>query len=148
MVTIRTAVPGDLDQLATLFNGYRIFYRKESDLPGGKEFLEERMQKRESVIYVAEENGQLLGFTQLYPLFSSTRMKKAWLLNDLFVLESHRGRKISKQLLERGKQLARETQAAGVSLETEQTNLIGNRLNPSAGFVLNEKNNFYWWATD
>ncbi len=148
MIAIRTASAKDLEQLSGLFNRYRIFYRKEPDLDGAKAFLQERMQKDESIIYVAEENGELLGFTQLYPLFSSTRMKRIWLLNDLFVLESCRGRGISKSLIEAGKELARNTNAAGLSLETEKTNAIGNQLYPRCGFVLNEKSNFYWWTNE
>jgi GNAT superfamily N-acetyltransferase len=82
---------------------------------------------------------------QLYPQFSSTRMKRSWLLNDLFVLKEHRERGISKQLIEMAKNLAVKTGAAGLLLETEKTNQIGNRLYLSTGFVMNETSNFYWW---
>jgi GNAT superfamily N-acetyltransferase len=97
------------------------------------------------VIYVADEENELLGFTQLYPQFTSTRMKRSWLLNDLFVLPEHRERGISKQLIEMAKQLAIKTNAAGLLLETEKTNAVGNKLYPSTGFVMNETSNFYWW---
>ena len=145
MIIIRNATISDLPQLSNLFDQYRIFYRKQSAPEEAKAFLQERIERNESVIFVAEENDQLLGFTQLYPQFSSTRMKRTWLLNDLFVHEDQRGKGISKQLIDRAKQLAAETNAAGLMLETEKTNVIGNNLYPSAGFVLNEKNNFYWW---
>src|SRR5882672_8652450 len=137
MSTVRKAVIDDLSQLAGLFNLYRIFYRKESDIESAKIFLRDRMQQHESVIYVAEENQKLIGFTQLYPQFSSTRMKRSWLLNDLYVLEEYRGKGISKQLIEAAKQLAKETTSAGLLLETEKTNIIGNHLYPSAGFIFN-----------
>ena len=145
---IRRAHLEDLSQLSTLFNLYRIFYRKDADPEGAKKFLRERMVKKESVIFVAEENGNLLGFTQLYPQFSSTRMKKTWLLNDLFVDGPSRGKGISKMLLEAGKQLARETKAEVVLLETEKTNQIGNKLYPSAGFALYDSTNFYRWINE
>ncbi|PWT77134.1 MAG: GNAT family N-acetyltransferase [Bacteroidetes bacterium] len=145
MILIRKATQADLSQLAELFNLYRIFYRKESDIDGARKFLGERMDANESIIFVATEGENLVGFTQLYPLFSSTRMKRTWLLNDLFVLEEFRGRGISKELIEMAKQLATETESAGLLLETEKTNVVGNNLYPSAGFVPNSRTNFYWW---
>jgi GNAT superfamily N-acetyltransferase len=148
MVVIRDAVLEDLPQLAELFNLYRVFYRKPSDIASAKNFVSERMNNNESVIYVAEEGTQLLGFTQLYPLFSSTRMKRSWLLNDLYVLEAHRGKGISKQLIERAKQLSRDTNAAGLALETEKINVVGNKLYPSVGFEISDTTNFYWWDND
>jgi GNAT superfamily N-acetyltransferase len=144
MITIRNATIDDLSQLAQLFDLYRIFYRKVSDIEGAKKFLAERISNNESVIYIAEEEERLLGFPQLFPQFASTRMKRSWLLNDLFVLEEHRERGISKQLIEMAKNLAVKTQAAGLLLDTEKTNPVGNRLYPSVGFVMNETSNFYW----
>ena len=146
MISIKQATIDDLDEVSNLFNLYRIFYRKESDLEGAKIFLRDRILHNESVIYVAEENQKLVGFTQLYPQFSSTRMKKAWLLNDLYVLKEYRGKGISKQLIEKAKQLAKDTHSAGLSLETEKTNTIGNQLYPSVGFIISEETNFYWWT--
>ncbi len=147
---IREAKIEDLDQLAELFNAYRIFYHKESDVDEAKNFLGERINNRESIIFVsltADRHGEeiitLTGFAQLYPLFSSTRMKRLWLLNDLFVSAEYRGKGISKLLLQRCVQLAKETNASGVMLETEKTNVIGNRLYLQTGFKLIE-NNFYF----
>jgi len=148
MIIIRTATINDLAQLAQLFDQYRVFYRKASDIEGAKKFLAERIINNESVIYVAEEEMNLLGFTQLYPQFTSIRMKRSWLLNDLFVLREHRERGISKQLIGMAKNLAFKTNAEGLFLETEKTNQVGNRLYPSSGFVLNETSNFYWWESN
>ncbi len=145
MVIIRAAAINDVPQLSKLFDLYRVWYRKQSDVEGAKNFLIERIKNNDSVIYVADEENELLGFTQLYPQFSSTRMKRLWLLNDLFVVQQHRERGISKQLLEMAKQLAIKSNAAGLLLETEKTNVVGNKLYPSTGFVLYDSNNFYWW---
>lgn len=145
MILIRRATQADLSQLAEIFDKYRIFYRKESDIEAARKFLGERMDANESIIFVATEGEKLVGFTQLYPQFSSTRMKRSWLLNDLYVLEEFRGRGISKELLETAKQLAIETESAGLLLETEKSNAVGNRLYPSVGFVPNNQTNFYWW---
>jgi len=72
-------------------------------------------------------------------------MKRSWLLNDLFVLEEHRERGISKQLIEIAKNLAAKTNAVGLLLETEKTNQVGNRLYPYTVFIMNETSNSYWW---
>ena len=104
------------------------------------------MNSIESIIYAAEnENGKLVGFTQLYPIFSSTRMKRMWLLNDLFVDPDFRGLGVSKQLINKAKELARSNNACGILLETEKSNDIGNKLYPSMDFEL-ESNNFYFWT--
>jgi GNAT superfamily N-acetyltransferase len=145
---IRKAHIGDLNQLGKLFDNYRIFYRKQSDINAAAIFLTARIENGDSVIFVDEENSTLTGFTQLYPLFSSTRMQQMWLLNDLYVLPEMRGRGISKALIDAAKQLAIETKAAGLLLETEKTNAIGNQLYPAAGFTLYNETNFYWWQNE
>ena len=81
----------DLDALSKLFDSYRIFYHKNSDVEAAKVFLKERIKNNESEIFVAEFEKHLVGFVQLFPIFSSTRMQRYWLLNDLFVAENYRG---------------------------------------------------------
>lgn len=145
MFITRKATLEDLPQLANLFDQYRTWYHKESDINGAENFLRERLENQDSEIFVAEENGSLTGFTQLYPLFSSTRMKRYWLLNDLFVNENHRGKGHSKALIESAKKLCIETKACGILLETDKTNEIGNQLYPSCGFEHYTHANFYEW---
>lgn len=142
----RKATLKDLAQLAQLFDAYRVFYRKETDIIGTKEFLTKRLNQQDAVIFIAvDSEGQLTGFTQLYPLFSSTRMQKLWLLNDLFVDPNTRGKGVSKGLIERAKKLVKESGACGMFLETEKNNTIGNNLYPATGFKLNEGSNYYEW---
>jgi ribosomal protein S18 acetylase RimI-like enzyme len=145
MITIKKATIDDLGLIAPLFDAYRVFYRKESDLEGASTFIEERITNAESIIYLAFSGTEVVGFTQLYPIFSSTRMKRIWLLNDLYINKNYRGRGISKMLLDKSKQLAKDTNAAAVILETEKSNDIGNRLYPSTGFTLENDVNHYFW---
>ncbi len=142
----RKAENKDLNLLAELFDGYRVFYHKTSDIEKAKEFLKERILNKDSEIFVAENSEQkLAGFVQLYPLFSSTRMKKLWLLNDLFVHPDYRKKGISIGLIEKAKELVKHSNACGMFLETGKTNLVGNNLYPKTGFELNENSNFYEW---
>ena len=142
----RNADSKDLDTLAKLFEDYRSFYRKETDLVGAKSFLTERISNKDSEIFVAENTeSQLTGFVQLHPLFSSVRMKKLWLLNDLFVHAEYRKQKIGIGLINKAKELVEKSNACGMYLETEKTNLIGNKLYPKMGFKLKQDENFYEW---
>jgi GNAT superfamily N-acetyltransferase len=146
MINIKQATINELDELAILFDQYRIFYQKAGDVDGAKKFLKERIEADESVIFVSfDDKNTMTGFTQLYPLFSSTRMKKLWLLNDLFVDNNHRGKGISVALIDKAKELCKQTKACGLLLETAKTNKVGNNLYPRTGFVLDQEHNFYSW---
>jgi ribosomal protein S18 acetylase RimI-like enzyme len=143
----RKATSKDLGSLSELFDTYRMFYHKSTDLEGAKTFLKKRISNKDSEIFVAETiENKLVGFVQLYPLFSSTRMKKFWLLNDLFVHPEFRGKGFSIELIQKAKTLVVETNACGMYLETDKTNLIGNNLYPKTGFKLNSTANFYEWS--
>ncbi|AQW97036.1 GNAT family N-acetyltransferase [Elizabethkingia anophelis] len=143
---IRLATLHDLESLTLIFEKYRDFYKKQGDYEGAKSFLKERISNNESVIYIAEADGKTIGFTQLYPLFSSTRMKKLWLLNDLYVEEEYRQKGISIALIDKAKELCRETGACQLSLETSKTNMVGNNLYPKTDFQLDTEANFYYWV--
>ena len=145
MKKTRNATFDDSAELSILFDEYRVFYHKESDVNSAENFLKERLQNKDSEIYVAETDGKLVGFVQLYPLFSSTRMKKYWLLNDLYVNVNSRGKGFSKELIDEAKKLCRETAASGILLETGKNNEIGNQLYPRSGFELYDSVNFYEW---
>lgn len=143
---IRLATLHDLESLTLIFEKYRDFYKKQGDYEGAKSFLKERISNNEFVIYIAEADGKTIGFTQLYPLFSSTRMKKLWLLNDLYVEEEYRQKGISIALIDKAKELCRETGACQLSLETSKTNMVGNNLYPKTDFQLDTEANFYYWV--
>ena len=104
------------------------------------------MEQSESVVFVAKLNHQIIGFVQLYPLFSSTRLRRLWLLNDLFVDELHRGKGASKLLIAAAKKLCIRTNACGMMLETTKKNEVSNQLYSSTGFVLDKELNFYTWT--
>lgn len=144
---IRKVNSDDTNEVAKLFDAYRVFYKKDSDLNSAISFISDRIDNNDSEIFVAlNDESKIVGFVQLYPLFSSTRMKKLWLLNDLFVNPNYRNMGFSISLINKAKQLVKETNACGMFLETEQTNIIGNTLYPKSGFVLNTESNFYEWS--
>lgn len=137
---VRQAGPGDVEQLAPLFDAYRQFYQQASDLALARDFLAERLSRAESVVFVAERDGRAVGFVQLYPLFSSTaaRPRRLWLLNDLFVSPDVRGGGVGRALMERARRLAEETGAVGLELVTAVTNRGAQRLYESLGYRLDD----------
>lgn len=148
MENTRKATVDDLPQLSALFDQYRVFYHKLSDILAAEIFLKERIEKKESEIFVAEKDDQLVGFVQLFPIFSSTRMSRYWLLNDLYIHEEDRGKGYSKQLIEEAKKLCRSSNASGILLETGKQNEVGNQLYLSCGFELYDSVNFYEWTNN
>ena len=147
-MNIREARKSDLDQLSILFDAYRVFYGKESNIDISKNFLESRLSNKDSEVFICEFDNILIGFVQLYPLFSSTRVSKYWLLNDLFVDSKYRGKGYSKLLIDKAKELVKDSNACGMMLETEKSNKIGNNLYPKTGFEKNDSSNFYEWVPD
>lgn len=140
----RKATLVDLEQLHLLFDAYRVFYHKESDKNGAYHFLQERIENDESVVFVdINSENTISGFVQLYPLFSSTRMKRLWLLNDLYVAEHARKTGVARRLLDACKYFCLETGAAGFILETAKDNIEANHLYQAFGLSLDTDHNYY-----
>lgn len=135
----------DLDTIVELFDQYRKFYGQPSDKEGASQFIKERISNNESVIFLASENGQVVGFTQLYPMFSSVSMRRTLVLNDLFVVESARRLGAGKALIERSFAYGREIGAKGISLETGNDNVNAQNLYEKIGFT-REENYFYYYS--
>jgi ribosomal protein S18 acetylase RimI-like enzyme len=142
---IKKAMLDDINEVANLFNLYRDFYQQPSDIEGAVRFIETRMVNRDSVIFLAEENGSGVGFVQLYPSFSSVKMKKMWILNDLYVDVNKRGKGIGEELIKQAIVFAEETDANGLLLETGTENINAQRLYEKSGFK-KESTFFYYYA--
>ncbi|WP_067841289.1 GNAT family N-acetyltransferase [Amphibacillus sediminis] len=125
----------DLEGVANLFNLYRIFYQQTSDLEAAKRYIKARLERKDSVIFVVKKKQDYLGFTQLYPTFSSISMKKDWILNDLFVGEEARRQGIGEKLLNKAKSYAIETGAKSISLETASDNYPAQNLYKKNGYT-------------
>ncbi len=111
-----------MKEVATVFDLYRQFYKQPSDIPLAEKFLKERLLHRESVIFAAFDGEHIVGFTQLYPSFSSVSAQRSWILNDLFVRENYRKQGIAAQIMAHAKDFAVQTHAKGLALETAEDN--------------------------
>jgi ribosomal protein S18 acetylase RimI-like enzyme len=123
-----------VDLVAPLFDAYRQFYGQTTDLEGARQFLFERLQRGESAVYAVIEGENPLGFTQLYPSFSSVSMKPIWILNDLFVVEQARRRRIGARLLLAARDHAVQTGAVRLVLSTAVENVTAQALYEQQGW--------------
>ena len=135
-----------LDDLVPLFDGYRMFYRQAPDRDPIKTFLGERFQKNDSVIFLAYDSERnAIGFTQLYPSFSSVSMQRLYILNDLFVSENARRQGVGEALLEHAKEFSRATGSKGLVLETEIDN-PAQKLYERLGWKKDDQVFHYTWT--
>ena len=130
----RRATFDDLGALAPLFDAYRQFYKKTSDVGAGHEFLRERLENNQSVIFVAEVDGVIGGFVQLYPCYSSVRLGIEWILNDLYVSHDNRRLGLGRLLVQTCMAYAHETGALGLELLTETDNTAAQTLYEALGW--------------
>lgn len=122
-MNIIKATQEHLDQLVSLFDGYRIFYEQSSDPEGARDFLTNRLKNNDSIIFIAyDEQSVAVGFTQLYPIFSSVSMKPLHVLNDLYVVKRFRGQGIGRSLMEYAKVHIRDINSKGLILQTAVDN--------------------------
>lgn len=122
------ATTEQVDLIAPLFDAYRRFYGQAPDLDGASRFLAERLERGQSVVFAAVEAGRALGFTQLYPSFSSVAMRPIWILNDLFVADEARRTGVGGLLLAAAREHAARSGAARLTLSTAATNAAAQGL--------------------
>lgn len=121
-ITTRAADRADLERVVPLFGAYREFYRQRPDPAREREFLAERMLRHQCTVFVAESGTELVGFTLLYPMFTSIGLRPTWVLNDLYVLPSFRRHGVGALLLARAQEFGREMHAEYLTLETALDN--------------------------
>lgn len=145
MTTIRPALPADARLVAPLFDAYRQFYGKPAEPDVAVRFVSERLANADSAIFLAlGDDGEPLGFTQLYPSFSSVSAGRVYILNDLFVAPQGRGKGIGRALLDAAAAFGREKGALRLALSTARTNTTAQGLYQSHGWVRDES--FYEYS--
>jgi ribosomal protein S18 acetylase RimI-like enzyme len=126
-----------LDLLTPLFVKYREFYGELPFPDSSRAFLEKRLRREESVIYLAlhdDDEKKLLGFCQLYPSFSSLSLKRVWILNDIYVAEDARRQLVADHLIQKAKKMAKESQAVRMRVSTSSNNAVAQKVYESIGF--------------
>jgi len=142
---IKKAGIEDVKIITPLFDAYRVFYQQKTDIEAAASFLSERLSKNESTIFIAFINETAVGFTQLYPVFSSVSLKPAWLLNDLYVAEKARKQGVANALLNKAKEFGIEKNAKWLLLETALDNYNAQALYEQNGWI-KQTDLFYQFA--
>ena len=138
-VSVRRADITELEGVSALFDLYRQFYKKNSAPEAARSFLQERMLNHESVIFSAVvDKGEIVGFTQLYPGFTSLGLGRTWILNDLYVAESYRRQGIAEKLMLAAHEHAKQTNARAIILETQVENRRAQALYEKLGYSVEE----------
>ena len=138
-IEIVHALPKHVDEVAPLFDAYRVWCGEDSDPDGAHHFINQRLSANESEIFFARQCDQPVAFTQLYPVFSSVSMGRVWILNDLYVGESVRRQGVGTILLEAAAEFARALGAIRLELETEHTNTDAQAAYEALGWQKNAK---------
>jgi putative acetyltransferase len=126
----------DVADVAPLFDEYRQFYGRSSDPALATDFLQQRLQRGESIVLIARDAGGVAcGFAQLYPSFSSVRATRTLILNDLFVTPATRRGGAGRALLETAADVARGRGVTRLRLSTAIDNLPAQRLYESLGWM-------------
>ena len=147
-LTLFRASVDDVFLLAPLFDAYRVFYGRPSDLKLAEKFLFDRLYANESVIFFCRQlsSSSPAGFTQLYPSFSSASAGRIWILNDLFVSPEARRLSVARVLIQAAHTHARETGAVEVILSTAHTNQTAQALYESIGYLQDAEFRTYSFA--
>jgi ribosomal protein S18 acetylase RimI-like enzyme len=140
---VRRALAQDLDRLADLFDQYRQFYGQPHALAHARRFLEERMQRDESILLVAPAQGRADAFAQLYPTFCSVSAGRLLVLYDLFVDPCARRGGLARALLDAARDCGTVSGAVRLELATARTNLAAQRLYESMGWQRDETFHHY-----
>ena len=142
MEHIRESVREDLPALGKLFDEYRQFYQLPTDVQKATAYLEARLGARESVVLIAaDEAGQLLGFTQLYPTWCSLLAGPVYVLYDLYVAPQARRRGVGRALLKAAAQRGQRDGKLRMTLSTAKTNADAQSVYESLGWE--RDNEFY-----
>lgn len=143
---IKIADKDDVNGVALLFDLYRQFYEQDSNIVLAKEFIQSRVDRAESVIFVATEQGEAIGFCQLYPSFCSVIAAPIYILYDLYVKPDYRKQGVAKKLMLTAEAHATKTGKKRLELSTAKTNVSAQKLYESLGWVKDEE--FYCYSRE
>ena len=134
----RIATLDDLDSLVKLFDQYRQFYECAPDQVAARAWLDTNLRLGRSIIFVAETNAGIQGFTQLYPALCSVELVNYFILYDLYVCDRARRGGIGRALMEAARHWATGQGAARIDLETARSNTAGQQLYKGLDYQLDE----------
>lgn len=137
MLNISLACQNDIKQVALLFDQYRVFYKMPSNIAAAEDFINNRLNQRDAIIYLARKENSAVGFMQIYPSFSSVAMQPTWILNDLFVTAVARRTGCAKQMMGYLQEEAKRNEIFSIKLATAVDNTKAKALYRQLGYLIN-----------
>ena len=119
---IKIAQPDDFEKIGEVFNLYRQFYEKESNIEACKNYIYERLINNEAQIFYIENEKECMGITQLYTTFDSLELSKKIILYDLYVRSEYRNKGIGRMLMNAAKNFAEKKGVTSIELSTSINN--------------------------
>jgi ribosomal protein S18 acetylase RimI-like enzyme len=122
---IRTVTSKDIDSLKDIMISYIVdFYKSKRPVVGKVEEHIQHLLKNPHVgkQLVIESEGKLAGFATLYFSFSTIRVQKIAVLNDLFIDSEFRGKGLGEELFKFALKYTKEEGFAYMSWETASDN--------------------------
>ncbi|KAA6464808.1 GNAT family N-acetyltransferase [Acidobacteria bacterium AB60] len=148
MLTVRPVVPADFDQWKPLWDGYNAFYGRH----GATALPDEVTRQTWSRFFdayepvhalVAKSADELLGIAHFLFHRSTISIAPNCYLQDLFTLESARGKGVGRALIEAVYERAKEAGCPRVYWHTHETNTTArqlyDRVAENSGFVVYRK---------
>ena len=123
-----------IPEISRLFDLYRQFYKCEPNIDLATQFISDRFNNGESVIFVVPAKNRLSGFVQLYPSFCSVDAIKIFILYDLFVDTRDRKLGIGKLLMNKATEFAKAEGASRIDLLTAIDNRSAQHLYEKLGY--------------
>lgn len=125
----------NLQAAAGLFDDYRVFYRRDSDPDTCHAFLKNNLGNRLSEIYLLlDDNDTAVAFAQLYPSVCSISLQPFFILSDLYVSKTARGKGHGKYLMQYLLAHFKARNVQRLTLETATSNTVAQSLYESTGY--------------
>ena len=145
---IKIAQPDDFEKIGEIFDLYRQFYKKESNVEACKNYIKERLSNKEAQIFYIENEKECMGMTQLYTTFDSLELSKKIILYDLYVRSVYRRKGVGHLLMNAAKDYAKKNNITSIELSTAITNTTAQSLYESLGYKRDEEYFDYYFAID
>ena len=137
-IILKKAISEDANKIGEVFNLYRQFYKKKSDVEISKKYIQERLDNNEADIFFFESDSHCVGFVQLYTTFDSLELSKKIVLYDLYVKSEFRNKGLGKKLMFAALEFAKENNVSGIELSTSKNNTTAQGLYEKLGYEQDE----------
>ena len=134
--TLGAPTRGELEALAEIFDQYRAHYGEDSDTFRSASWLDENLGTGRLRVFVAQDDGKLVGFAITIEVPASLRLAHFWQIRDLFVLPTHRRLGVGRALLASVRAAAIASGALRLVSQTEDDNDPALRLYADSDYTL------------